>query len=301
MLINKDNYLAISDILLTVSMLATDFNDALIEDAGKIIDFISKSHGLKENEIEKLKTLVCDDLTIISTRRDANAYQIENGGKDYPAISDLLYLKMQTIVRLDNLKGINEMHLDYSYLRPYYPEMRFKELEQSSTIGNVDINRTTAMMLALGLGTPKDVEAAIYRFKQCAYWGDVTSLYYLSSLYQELNDEKNAALYCNLAKLSPYILEGRTLLPKNEEKKYEKDVVQSFVIISTIKQDIVLASESRRDNIDYSFLEVIFMDNLDYYAKIECINEYNSLKWKEITNSSYDPDKKLGFKLKGGK
>lgn len=301
MFTNKDNYLAISDILLTVSMLGTDFNEALEKDAGLIIDFISHSFKLKEKEINQLKKLVCDDLTIISTRRDANAYQIENGGNDYPEISDLLFLKMQTIVHLDILKGINEMHLDYSYLRPYYPDMRFKELEQSSTIGNIEINRTVAIMLALGLGTPKDIDAAIYRFKQCAYWGDVSSLYYLAHIYQELNDENNAALFNNLIKLSPYILEGRTLLPKKDEKKYSQEVIQNFVIISTIKQDIVLASEHRRDNIDYSFLEVMFMDNLDYYVKIECINDYNSMKWKEITNSSYDPNKKLGFKLKGGK
>ena len=301
MFTNKDNYLAISDILLTVSMLGTDFNEALEKDAGLIIDFISHSFELKEKEINQLKKLVCDDLTIISTRRDANAYQIENGGNDYPEISDLLFLKMQTIVHLDILKGINEMHLDYSYLRPYYPDMRFKELEQSSTIGNIEINRTVAIMLALGLGTPKDIDAAIYRFKQCAYWGDVSSLYYLAHIYQELNDENNAALFNNLIKLSPYILEGRTLLPKKDEKKYDQEVIQNFVIISTIKQDIVLASEHIRDNIDYSLLEVMFMDNLDYYVKIECINDYNSMKWKEITNSSYDPNKKLGFKLKGGK
>ena len=53
--------------------------------------------------------------------------------------------------------------------------------------------------------------------------------------------------------------------------------------------------------IDYSFVEVMLSDNVDYYGKIEFINEYTSQRWKEITNSSNDPSKVLGFKVKGDK
>jgi len=301
MFTNKDNYLAISNILLTVTMLATDFDEQLEKDSSLIIDFIGHSFDLNEQEINYLKKIVCDDLTILSTTKDAGQYLIENGGKDYPEISDFLYLKMQAIMHLNNMTGVDNYLFNYEYLKPYYPSVRFKELESSSMGGNIDVNRTTALLLALGIGTKKDITASIYRFKQCAYWGDVISLFFLAELYKENNDEENAKLYKNLSILSRYFYEGRTVLPKDVKEKYDEKTIQNFAIISSIKQDIVSSRENRRENIDFSFIEVILLDNISYYDKIQCINEYESNEWKNITNTSCDPNKRLGFNIKGGK
>ena len=287
---NKNNYLAISDILLMVTMLATDFNEQLEKDASTIIDFIGNSFELNGNDVDELKRVVPNDLTILSTTDDVKAYLADGGSKYYPELSDLLYLKSQSILKIDQLQGMtpeNKFIFDYKNLREYHPAIRFKELEGASTFGNADVN------------IEKNVESAIYRLKQCAYWGDVVSLYYLSYLYKELGQEDNAKLYKDLAGLSDYLLEGRTVLPKEIKEQLDKEVIQTYAIISSIKQDIVLANNHK--NIDYSFVEVMLSDNVDYYEKIEFINEYTSQRWKEITNSSNDPSKVLGFKVKGDK
>ena len=186
---------------------------------------------------------------------------------------------------------------NYNHLRSYYAENRFNELQEASVLGYIDINRTTAIMLALGIGVKQNRESAIYRLKQCALWGDIASLYLLKALYQE--DEKEAQIYKDLTLLSSYFLEGRTIIPKKDEGKYLKEAKELFAIISSVRQDIVLSLNIT--NIDYSFVEVLLLDKLDYYQKMAFINQYKEGTWKEISNSSNDPNKRLGFKVKGDK
>ena len=304
MINDKNSYLAMNDILLSSTMLSNNFNEQLEKDTLLIIDFVSKVFNLKEKDVLKYQDLVLNDLTILSTDNDVEYYVYDNAAKDYPKISEPLYLKAKTIIKLSDIysefqkTGKEWFAFDYRNLRDYYPGMRFEEIENASTCGNIDINKVTAILLALGIGCKKNVGAAINRFKQCAYWGDVSSLFYLAYLYQEKKDEKQASLYQNLASLSDAFLEGRTMLSKEEAKKYDEETRQNYVIISSIKQDIVLA-ESKK-NIDYSFVEVILLDSIDYYTKMGFINKYNQKEWKEITNSSFDPKKKLGFHTKGG-
>ncbi len=299
----EHNYLAISNALLFSTMLSNNFNEELETDTNKIIDFVSASFKLSKEESEKCKKLFSDDLTILSTTKDVDAYLSNQGDKDYPEISDYLYLKSQVLLKLANMHtsfakaDFNQFYFDYSYLRSYYPEIRFRELEASSTKGNININRTVALMLVLGIGCEKNIESGIYRFKQCAFWGDTSSLVFLSYLYASRGDEKNAKLYEGLVDLSASLKEGRTLVPEEKKAKYDKSTVQTYQIIASIVQDIIYAYEEYE--IDYSFLEAIFMDKLDYFKKMELINEYRHQTWKEITNSSYDPSKRLGFSMKG--
>lgn len=304
MINDKNNYLAISDILLSSTMLSNNFNDQLDKDTLLIIDFVSKVFNLKEKEVQKYQDLVLNDLTILSTTEDVDNYMNDDAAKYYPKIKEALYLKAKTIYKLGDIfttfqnSGKEWFAFDYKHLRDYYPGMRFEELESASATGNIDINKVTAILLALGIGCKKNINSAINRFKQCAYWGDVSSLFYLAYLYQQNNDEKQASLYNNLASLSDSLLEGKTILSKEEMKKYDELTVQNYVIISSIKQDIVL--EYNKRYIDYSFIEVILLDKIDYYVKMGFINRYQEKEWKEITNSSFDPNKKLGFKVKGG-
>ena len=298
----KNNFLAISDILLMTTMLGTNFNEQLEKDAYLVVSFIGHAFGLKDEDIARIQNLISDELTVLSTTEDIKVYRVNQGEKDFPKISDYLYLKMQAILRIDQLASYlpdEKTYFECAYLRNYYPAIRYKELELAATRGNVDVNRATAIMQALGIGVEKSIDSAIYRLKQCAYWGDTLALYYLSYLYKERNDEDNAKLFANLSALGKYLLEGRTVLPKSIKDKYDQKTIENYAIISSVKQDVVLANN--RNNIDYSFIEVILMDNLDYYSKIDCINKYKQQTWKEITNSSNNPEKKIGFRIKGDK
>lgn len=299
----RNNYLAFSDMLLTITMLSNEFNDELERDSYEIIKFIGEVFSLSENEKEDSKNLITDELTRISTIDDVEAYQNYKKIDELNKIDSFLYLKTVAISTLENIyqhfsnDAFNQYFFNYHYLRPYYPSIRFHELTTSAIKGNVDINRTLAIMLALGIGHEKDTRSAIYHFLQCAYWGDITSLYYLAYLYKKTGKKEETKLYEDLIELMNFALEGRTVLPSKIKNKYSKKSQECFALIASIKQDIVLAKNI--SNINFSFLEVIFSDNIDYYDKIGYINRYSYEEWKEITNSSSNPKKKLGFRVKG--
>ena len=296
---NKNNYMAFCNALLTITMLSNEFNNELEEDASLIIELFAKAFDVKEDDANYMKKIICDDLTIISTSVDAEAFSSNRGEQEYPEVSNYLYIKGDIINKIGIIanqfnNSYQQRYFNYHYLRPYYRENRFNELQESATRGNVDINRTAAIMLALGIGCEQNKESALYRLKQCALWGDVVSLYLLASLS---NDEKEVKLYSSLAGFSHYFMEGRTIVPSKE--KCDEEVKDMFALIASIRQDIVLSLGEV--NINYSFVEVLLMDKLDYYQKMASINRYREGIWKEVSNSSFNPNKKLGFKVEGDK
>lgn len=303
---DKQNYLAFINMLLATSILSNYFDENMINDSRKIIDFIGNVFKLNDNNINYCFKLISDDLTMISIIDDVDAYQRNVQDVNYLDISDYLYLKCETLLKLNNIhkqfehQNLNSSLFDYRYLRRYSPDIRFKELENASKIGIIDINKSVAILQYLGIGCKKNIDTAIYRFKQCAYWGDISSLYFLAYIFKSINEEKEYKIFNELCNLSDYFLEGRTNVPSEEEYKYSKESIDEFKIISSIIQDIILSYN--KTCINYSFIEVILLNNIDYYQKMKCINNYHQELWKEISNSSNDPNKKMGFnfRLKGG-
>lgn len=299
----RDSYLAVFDILLTVTLLSNNFNDELERDGARVIDFVANAFKLDERMLEECHRVIPDDLTMLSTIQDAEAFLSNRGYEEFPKQGNLLYLKAEAILKLNNIfnfydnQHFNQQYFDYQYLRPYFASIRYRELESSSVKGNVLINRTVALMLALGIGCKQNIKSAIYRLKQCAYWGDISSSRYLSYLYELEKDEKNAKHFADLYTLEQLLLEGRTMIPPEMKNKYDEGAQKAFELIASIRQDIVLSFNQQE--INYSFVEVMLMDSLDYYTKMQLVNRYNSQEWKEFTNSSSDPNKRLGFNKKG--
>lgn len=91
-----------------------------------------------------------------------------------------------------------------------------------------------------------------------------------------------------------YLKSGYTILPDAVKNLYSKEAQTYYVYISSIKQDVVYAYD--KTAIDFSFVEAITSDSLDYFEKMEYINNYEKKEWKNVTNSSEKPPKKLGFK-----
>ncbi len=300
------HYFALSDMLLTISMLSNKFDENLDRDACSIIDFIGDAFEIPEEEKATMKKLALDDLTILSTTDDVHAYQTNNGEEEYPLISQYLYLKSIAISRLNDIydylrhKPYSPSFFDYRYLRPYYPKIRFNELLLSSSSGVIDITRTVGICYATGIGCEANIDMAITRLRQCVYWGDMTSIFYLAYLYKKTGDAEKEKICSALSSLTPYFIAGQTLLSKEDKQFYGNEVAEVFAIISSIKQDIVKGNNV--SCIDYSFIEVLLSEDpkLDYYQKMGCINNYTSQKWKEITNSSTDPKKMLGFRIGKG-
>lgn len=302
----KENktYLAFSNMLLTITMLSNEFNNELEEDSYKIIKFIGNVFELSKQEINECKNLIRNDLTILSTNDDVIAFKENRGYKDFPLIDEFLYLKSEAILKMNKLYNqlkytiYNESCFDYSYLRKYSSFIRFQELEDISLKGDIDINRTLALMQVLGIGCKENIDKAIFKFKQCAYWGDIYSLYYLEYLYSLKNDKKTSRLYSNLSKLSNFMLEGRTIILEEELNKYSDKVLEEYKIISTIFLDIVLYLKN--SNINQSFLEVILDDSLSFKKKMKLINNYSKEEWKKFSNPPSENELGNFFERKGG-
>lgn len=293
----KDNktYLAISDMLLVTTMLSNEFNDKLNEDASKIIRFIGNVFDLQKQEINECINLILNDLTSLSTTKDVKAFNGNRGVNDFTLIADFAYLKSEAILKIQKINTWLEMTnrngscFDYGYLRKYFPVIRYEELKSCSFNGNVDVNRTVAILQSIGIGCTKDIDKAIYRFKECAYWGDITSLYYLSYLYSLKNDKKSSKLYSSLSKLNKFILEGRTILPHDVQEKYNEKTLEEFKIISSIFQDIVLYF--KMFEINQSFLEVVLSEDNNYSKRMLYINEFRDEEWKKNTSIENEKSK----------
>ena len=70
----NENYLSVSDMLLTVTMLSNKFDENLDEDASLVVDFIGRSFSLTDEDIKECYKLVIDDLSMISTTSDVEAF-----------------------------------------------------------------------------------------------------------------------------------------------------------------------------------------------------------------------------------
>ena len=278
--------------LMTVSStLLSNFSDeALDEDSRKVIDFIGKAYDLDEELIEYIKPIIIDELTTISLLEDVEAFHSTR--ERYSSVNefDRLYaIKCDAILEIiqvgeEKQIGLKKEWFNYSHYKPYTAPIRFKELSIAASTGNILANRTVAILSYLGIGTPVNVEGAILRLKQCIFWGDIASIFLLSEIYEQGKDVQNMRIYKDLASLASYIEEGRTLIPENEARKLSYESRMLFAFISSIKQDIIL--NYQKTNIDYSFVEVMLLDSIEYAKKMNFINNYQKQEWKEITNSS---------------
>ena len=296
------NHQAFSNMLFATTLLSNVYSQTFEADSNKIIDFIGKAFHLDEQTIKAAQKLITDDLMTISVKDDVTAF---TNAHDYDSklqeLDPFLSMKCDAINIVESLANkasfhINSAWFDYGHYKPYYPEVRFAQLNTVATIGHPIANKVVGLMCFLGIGCEKNVDSAILRMKQCALWGDTACIFLLREMYDESGDKENAKVFSELESLTDYIKEGRTLIPDEKIGKLDGKTKEFFAYISSIKQDVVL--NEQRYFIDYSFVEVVLLPKLDYYKKMGYINFYRDQKWKDVTNSSLNPEStKFGFKV----
>lgn len=149
-------------------------------------------------------------------------------------------------------------------------------------------------MNALGIGCEANYAHAIARLTQCAYWGDIPSMNYLSFIYSLQGDEKKAKLWKEIVSLcQEYLRRGVTVIPATEAKTHSTEAVEVYACISSILQDIVYGLN--HPTINFSFVEAVTTPSLTFYDRMSIINSYEQKTWKEVTNSSKKPRKSIGF------
>lgn len=296
------NHQAFSNMLFATTLLSNVYSQAFETDSNKLIEFIGKAFHLEDETIKAAQKLITDDLMTISVKDDVTAFI---NAHDYDSklqeLDPFLSMKCDAINIVESLANkasfhINSAWFDYNHYKPYYPEVRFAQLNTVATIGHPIANKVVGLMCFLGIGCEKNVDSAILRMKQCALWGDTACIFLLREMYDESGDKENAKVFSELESLTDYIKEGRTLIPDEVIGKLDGKTKEFFAYISSIKQDVVL--NEQRYFIDYSFVEVVLLPKLDYYKKMGYINFYRDQKWKDVTNSSLNPEStKFGFKV----
>ena len=294
------NYEAFYNMVLSSTIMSNAQTVEFAEDSRKIIRFIGKAYKLKSTFIEECACVILGELTKLGRTVDQQAvYSGRAYGDEYTDVDSLFDIKGDVLSTLQKIGGkedynISEGWFDYSHYKTYQANIRYNKIEMTSASGNLITTRQAGILKALGIGCKKDYDRAITRFIQCAYWGDIPAMHYLSYVYSLKGDEENAKLWTEITTLcEEYLRSGITVIPDEQKDLYDENALSTFVYISSICQDVIHALGMK--NIDFSFVEAITSPTLDYYQKMFHINNYRAYAWKEVTNSSSRPKRTLGF------
>lgn len=301
------NYEAFYNMVLATAMMSNDHTPKMKVDGTRIIEFIGNAYGLDRDLIEHCAHTILDDMGVLSITKDKTAgYSLRRSGDDCTDEEILIDIKADVISELDNIagrentgrenRGINPSWFDYTHYVVYQPEIRFEKINTASATGNINTTRQVGILRALGIGCDVDFVAAERRLTQCALWGDIPSMRLLSYVYKLDGNLQRAELFEQVAELATkYLKGGITVLPKEEKDAYSEEARTYYIYISTIKQDVIYAHN--KFDIDFSFIEALSSEELDYYDRMKYINKYSEKEWKNVTNSSERPKavKTLGF------
>ena len=295
-----ENYEAFYNMVLCTTILSNSKTEAVLKDSKSIIELIGRAYRLDESLIEDCRSTILDSLITLGLTTDQMAiYSSREFGNEYTDMDTLFDIKGDVLTKLQSIgenkkSDANPTWFDYSHYKTYQANVRFSKINATAASGNLIAVRQVGIMKALGIGCEKDVDNAIKRLVQCVFWGDVPSMYLLSYIYKTIGNNEKSDLFYSLADLcNKYLSMGYTVLPDDVAKLYSDEVKTYYIYISSIKQDIIYALDVK--DIDYSFLEVITSNNVDYSKKMNYINNYKENKWKDVTNSAFANTKKVGF------
>jgi hypothetical protein len=271
------------------------------EDCDAIIDFIGNAYSLSEEVVKSCKECIYVSLAPISMIVDKNAIFSNRQYGDYLNDMDVLNdIKCSVISFLErlaksNCPSINPDWFDYNHYFSYNARVRYEEIKVAASGGNTVINRQMGLLLALGIGTEKDLNESANRLKRCVLWGDLPSIKLLANVYNLQGDGEKASIVKEISSLAEkYLHAGYTVIPKDAASNYSEQAISYYSLISSNLQDVVYALN--KHNIDFSFVEAISTEGLDYFKRMYFINNYQRAEWRDVTNSAHNPAKKIGFK-----
>lgn len=293
-----DNYEAFYTMVISTTIMSNTRSPKFDEDSEKIIKFISDAYSFDEQFSKDAAKVIIGDLSLMSRMGDFHAFKgsIQPSSEVDDALHQLYEIKGDVFISLKMLSkvSIDGSWFDYSMYKLYEPARRAYQIRNLSSFGNLTTTRQMGILYALGIGVPKDYELAQMRLTQSALWGDIPSMHLLSHVYHLAGNEEKSKLMAEVAQLChKYLMEGCTVLPDEVKKNFSEEACRYFAYISSIKQDIINASNAHK--INFSFLEAVMSDKLDFFKRMDYINNYSAAAWKDLTNSSIKSTPGLGF------
>ncbi len=287
-------------LVLACTLLSNDDSADFRRDAKAIIDFYCRAYGRSAADAEQWESEILGTLAQVNLLDDREAiYSRRVISRDYREEDVILDVKGDVLAEISaKYSGhsifVNPAWFDYTHVHRYQPEVRFAQMRAAASSGWVAAARQVGIMLALGIGCAADVDAAIYKFEQCLYWCDVPSCYMLAHLYRERGETAKTRYYADLAfLLGRYLTDGITVVPSEAFAHYDREAIAKYALLSSIFRDI--CSEYNRADIDYSFVEVMMNDALDYNQKMQYVNEYDKKQWKNESNPVRYANSHIGF------
>ncbi len=269
-------------------------------DSQRIIEFIGKAYMLCDDLIEECKSIILEQLIFLGLTNDIEAARSDRKYDSNYSNEDVLFeIKGDALEKLQNMGGggspeTNSSWFNYSHYKTYQADVRFTQINIASATGNLIATRQIGILKVLGIGCEVNAEEAIRRLSQCMYWGDIPSMHLLAYTYLlQGNKEKSEIIYELASLAKKYLYAGYTVLPDEAKENYSEEARIKYIYISSIKQDIINANHI--NDIDFSFVEALTSPSLDYFKRMDIINNYAQKEWKNITNSSEKPSKPLGF------
>lgn len=294
------NYEVFYNMVLSSTLMSNSYSEEFITDSRKITDFIGKAFEKDDDFIKNATDIIHNQLNTLALITDQQAiYSSRNFGDTYSDSDSLFDIKGDVLAKLNNLGKVLPSFAtwyDYTHYNTYQADIRYYKIKETSSSGELLTTRQAGILNALGIGCEVNYTASIRRLSQSAFWGDIPSMYYLAYVYGLAGNEKNSKIFYEVAHLaSQYLNDGYTVLPDESKKANSVEACEWYAIISSIKRDIVCNIESSNHNsfIDFSFIEVITLENLTYSDRMRYTNAYFQKEWKTVTNA---PQRKtLGF------
>lgn len=294
------NYEAFYSMVLSTTIMSNAQTAEYNRDACAIINFIGEAYNLDEDLVAECKNLILKELVRLGKTTDQQVlYSRRRSDEQFTDIDSLLDIKGDVLATIQNIgsgedSSVSWGWFDYSHYKTYQPEIRFAKIKFAGASGNLIATRQTGLLYAIGIGTDVNYDKAILRLKQCVMWGDIPAMHFLGKVYELCGNLKRAAIIRELTEISEqYLYEGCTVLPEEYKDKHSDEAVSLYTYVSSIMQDVISAYNKK--NIDFSFIEAITSEKLDYYDRMRYIDEYEKKEWKSVNNSSAKPTQKIGF------
>ena len=255
------NYEAFGTMVLSATIMSNAQTKDYRADAGRIIRFIAGAYGFTAEFTDECERLILDELSRLGKTTDRQ----------------VVYAARRPDGQYGDMANI-----------------RFEKINAASAGGNVILVRQAGILHALGIGCEKNLDKAELRLMQCAIWGDIPSMRLVSAVYKAMGEDKKAEVYREVADISAkYLYAGCTVIPPFDKHEYSDKAREIYALVSSVRQDVVRAYD--KYNVDFSFVEALRSPELDYYKRMEFINNYSGSGWKEVTNASVNPSAKVRF------
>ena len=289
----------LNEMLMATSILSNNSSLKWKSDSAKIIEFICDAYDINYL-VDDFKELILNTVNNLSLVNEYKGLRREHNFNDeYSEIEIIYNLKGQIILQLKNIdNNLKQLgfpianEFTYEDNNSYYAPLRLMTILKASSFGEVQFTVQCGLMYACAIGCDMDIEFAIIRLKQAAYWGYIPALKYLAKIYKDNNNEETYKLYKEVYDAcTDFFYDGVQMIPESKRHLYSKEAATTFSLLANIYQDVVIPYSTR---IDYSFLEVMFAEKITFAKKMVYINEYKQAEWKSALNSTFFSNDLIG-------